>query len=140
METPYSMGMSHYNESFCTGEDVLTLAGAQLNAAIARQLGSSETRDFATNIFSLISLALPDPTDCYQDWIHTEHGPSGRWIVRLMRFYRTDPTQPWKSKELYVADADEEVTPLATAYGRAWLFSHKTWPPGHTKSDYRLAS
>ena len=121
-------------------EEVLELEGAALNATIAHQLGSENTSDFSANLSSVMSLALPVPTDCYEDWIHTEVGPRGRWIVRLLRFYRTERDQPWKSKELYVADRDEQSVPMATAYGRAWLFSWATWPDGHTIHEYRLAS
>ncbi len=84
--------------------------------------------NFSSNTALILSLPLPHPTDRYEDWIHTEIGPRGRWIVRLLRFSRTGTTQPWKSKELFVADRDEDPIPLATAYGRAWLFSHYTWP------------
>jgi hypothetical protein len=138
-------------------DDVLTLEGARLNEAIARQLGYRQGKDvpsnghsdewfsrmpgrpgyepigaeamqFSTNTALALALALPDPTDCCEDWIHTEMGPQGRWIVRLIRFYRAHPDRPWKSKELYVADRDDTSVPVATAYGRAWLFSHSTWP------------
>jgi len=137
-------------------DDVLALAGSALNVAIARQLGyrlggelsrdqaqdwfaplsggadyrvmSREQLEFATNSALVLGLPLPVPNDCCEDWIHTEMGPRGRWIVRLIRFYRADAVQPWKSRELYVADRDDESVPLATAYGRAWLFSHSTWP------------
>jgi hypothetical protein len=67
-------------------------------------------------------------------------GPRGRWIVRLLRFYRAERAHPWKSKELYVADRDEESVPMATAYGRAWLFSSVTWPPTQATQEYPLAS
>lgn len=87
-----------------------------------------EATDFAGNAALVLTLPLPQATDRYEDWIHTEIGPRGRWIVRLLRFSRTGPTQPWKSKELFVADRDEDPIPLPTAYGRAWLFSHATWP------------
>ncbi len=138
-------------------DDVLALEGTALNKAIARQLGyrlgselslSEREREwfaptpgraeyqpigpdgieFSTNTALVLGLPLPVPNDCYEDWIHTELGPHGRWIVRLIRFYRADATQPWKSRELYVADRDDNSIPLATAYGRAWLFSHSTWP------------
>lgn len=121
-------------------EEVLELEGAALNAAIAHRLGLQEARDFSTNLSSVMSLALPTPTDCYEDWIHTELGPRGRWIVRLLRFYRAERAQPWKSKELYLADRDEQSVPMATAYGRAWLFSWATWPDGQSIHEYRLAS
>jgi hypothetical protein len=121
-------------------EEVLELEGAALNAAIVDRLGSEAGSDFSTNLSSVMSLALPLPTDCYEDWIHTELGPRGRWIVRLLRFYRAERTHPWESKELYVADRDELSVPMATAYGRAWLFSWATWPDGQAIHEYRLAS
>jgi hypothetical protein len=122
-------------------DEVLELEGCDLNNAISLELGSHEGLDFATNTWLMATLPLPTPTDCYEDWIHTELGPHGRWIVRLLRFYRADRTQPWKSKELYVADRDELSVPLATAYGRAWLLSCKTFPLIHTTPrDYGLAS
>jgi hypothetical protein len=119
---------------------VLSLEGAELNQAISAQLGSSDDTNFAGDIASLLSLPLPEPTDCYEDWIHTEQGARGRWIVRLVRFFRAARVQPWQSKELYVAEGDEQTDSMATAYGRAWLFSHTTWPPAVGKPDYRLAS
>lgn len=121
-------------------DDVFRLDGIQLNHAIACQLGSCEDQDFSTDITLVMSLALPDPTECFEDWIHVELGPRGRWIVRLIRFYRAERPQPWRSKELYIADSDEQSVSMATAYGRAWLFSHATWPPAQEKDGYRLAS
>lgn len=138
-------------------DDVLALEGIALNKAIARQLGyrlggelsireqsqkwfapmsdgphyqpiGQEELEFATNAGLVLGLPLPVPNECAEDWIHLEMGPRGRWIVRLIRFYRADAMQPWKSRELYVADRDDDSVPLATAYGRAWLFSHSTWP------------
>ena len=138
-------------------DDVLTLQGTDLDLAIARhlsyRLGSElpiKGREhewfapgpdrvnyqpvgaagiaFSTNCALVMGLPLPVPTDCCEDWIHTEMGPRGRYIVRLIRFYRSEASHPWKSRELYVADGDDDPIPLATAYGRAWLFSHSTWP------------
>jgi hypothetical protein len=129
-----------YNNAFHPNEDVLLLEGAHLNQAITEQLGTHNAVDFSTDLASVFSLSLPDPTDCYEDWIHTEQGPRGRWIIRLLRFYRAERSQPWKSKELYVADRDEHAVPMATAYGRAWLYSHATWPVAQTKETYPLAS
>ena len=83
---------------------------------------------FSTDSGLVMGLPLPVPNDCCEDWIHTEMGPRGRWIVRLIRFYRAEASQPWKSRELYVVDRDDDPISLATAYGRAWLFSHSTWP------------
>lgn len=145
--------------------DVLTLDGVRLEKAIARELGYRQGRElllrnheedwyapspgkaeyqplqsqdlaFSTNAALLLPLPLPGPTDCCEDWIHTEMGPQGRWIVRLVRFYRPTAAQPWKSKELYVADRDDDQIPLATAYGRAWLFSHTTWPAEKHAASY----
>ncbi len=87
--------------------------------------------DFSTNTALVLSLPLPQPSDRYEDWIHTEMGPRGRWIVRLLRLSRAGPNYPWNSRELFVIDRDEDPIPLATAYGRAWLFSHYTWPESH---------
>lgn len=135
-------------------DEVLRLEGTALNQAIARQLGyrsdSALTKNeqawfapgpdlsdqpvspgamaFSTDCGLVMGLPLPLPNDCCEDWIHTEMGPRGRWIVRLIRFYRAEASQPWKSRELYVADRDDDPIPLATAYARAWLFSHSTWP------------
>ncbi len=81
-------------------EEVLELEGAALNAAIVDRLGSEAGSDFSTNLSSVMSLALPLPTDCYEDWIHTELGPRGRWIVRLLRFYRAERTQPWGKQRI----------------------------------------
>ncbi len=124
--------------------ELLALKGVPLNQAIARQLREQQGADspcsehaitagpgaleFATNTSLVLSLPLPEASECCEDWIHTEMGPEGRWIIRLVRFYRAKATQPWKSKELYVADRDDDPVPIATAYGRAWLFSHATWP------------
>jgi hypothetical protein len=147
-------------------DDVLTLEGTALNKAIARQLGyrlgsESSVREhgqqwyapsagqenyrplapddveFSTNSALVLGLPLPLPSECYEDWVHTEMGPRGRWIVRLIRFYRADAAQPWKSRELYVADRDDDSIPLATAYGRAWLFSHHTWPGANSSPPAR---
>lgn len=138
-------------------EDLLALEGSALNAAVARQLGyclgaelsrpgqeqawfaptTEETEyrpigpdqlEFSTNAALALSLPLPAATDCHEDWIHVEMGPRGRWIVRLIRFYRGESTQPWKSRELYVEDHDDASIPMATAYSRAWLFSRSSWP------------
>jgi hypothetical protein len=106
---------------------VLALEGSDLDKAIARQVGS-DALQYTDNLPAALALPLPPPTDCCEDWIHIERGPHGRWILRLMRSYRADPSQPWASREVYVADADEEPVPLATAYGRAWLYSYATWP------------
>lgn len=111
-----------------------------MNTAISQQLGSPSDRDFSTDLALVVSLPLPERTDDYEDWIHAEMGPQGRWIVRLLRFNRTERTQPWKCKELYAADRDEDSVSLATAYGRAWLFSWATWPPSLEKQEFPLAS
>lgn len=146
-------------------DDVVTLRGTTLNQAIARQLGyrqgrdlslpqqeqtwfarpagqtdyeplSPEAMEFSSNTSLVLALPLPEPTDCYEDWIHTEMGPEGRWIVRLIRFYRAKASQPWKSRELYVADRDDDPIPMATAYGRAWLLSHSTCPADQRTSSF----
>lgn len=156
--------MLRWNELF-PEDDVLTLRGEPLDEAIARELGYRQGRDlsmqqheqtwfarpaghtdykpvppeaiqFSSNTSLVLSLPLPEPTDCYEDWIHTEMGPEGRWIVRLTRFYRAKASQPWKSRELYVADRDDDPVPMATAYGRAWLFSHSTCPSDQRPSFY----
>jgi hypothetical protein len=156
--------MFKLNELF-PHDDVVTLRGNALNEVIARELGYRQGRDlslpeqeqtwfaqpagqtdyeplppdameFSSNTSLALSLPLPEPTDCYEDWIHTEMGPEGRWIVRLIRFYRAKASQPWKSRELYVADRDDDPVPIATAYGRAWLFSHSTCPTGQRTSAY----
>jgi hypothetical protein len=148
-------------------DDVLTLEGTALNVAIARQLGYRPGSElpakepehewfapapdhadfqrvgpagmaFSTDSALVLALPLPVPTDCCEDWIHTEMGPRGRWIIRLIRFYRADASQPWKSRELYVADRDDDPIPLATAYGRAWLFSHSTWPGSTLPAKQRM--
>lgn len=121
-------------------DDLLKLEGLHLNHAISRQLGYSEGQDFSSDITLVMSLALPEPTERFEDWVHTEFGPRGRWIVRLIRFYRAERPQPWRSKELYMVDSDEQSVSMATAYGRAWLFSHATWPPAQEKDGYPLAS
>lgn len=153
-------------------DDVLTLKGAELNEAVAQQLGyrlgrelsmagreaewfapdehdgnyrpvRPEAMDYAANSALALALPLPDPSDCCEDWIHIEMGPQGRWIVRLVRFYRANASQPWKSREAYVADRDDEAIPMATAYARAWLLSHSTWPrtkiASSTKTKMTLA-
>jgi hypothetical protein len=86
------------------------------------------TTDFSRNMALVCSLPLPEASDRYEDWIHAEMGPNGRWIVRLLRFNRAGLTFPWKSTELFIADSDDDPIPLATAYGQAWLCSHYTWP------------
>ncbi len=143
-------------------DDLLALEGTALDTAVARQLGyrlgaelsrdgdgqtwfapASQNGDdyrpiapeqirFSTNTALALSLPLPTATDCHEDWIHVEMGPRGRWIVRLIRFYRGEPTQPWKSRELYVEDHDDASIPMATAYSRAWLFSRSSWPSPKT--------
>jgi hypothetical protein len=131
--------MSLFKKLFHSPQRVLALEGDDLNAAISIQCGSVEAVNYAENIGSLISLALPEPTDRCEDWIHLERGPQKRWIVRLMRFYRAEPKHPWASREQYVADADEQTIALGTAYGRAWLYSHTSWPAADER-DHRIAS
>lgn len=111
--------------------------------AWAPQRGSYEPfdgpTDFSTNPSLVQSLPLPFPTERYEDWIHTEMGPDGRWIVRLMRLSRAGADYQWNSKELYVADRDDDPIPLATAYGRAWLISHYTWPESEQSDASKAA-
>lgn len=149
-------------------DDLLALEGEALDTAVARQLGyrlgaelarqdqswfapapqdpddfrpvTPEQVRFSTDTALALSLPLPAATDCHEDWIHVEMGPRSRWIVRLIRFYRGEATQPWKSRELYVEDHDDASIPMATAYSRAWLFSRSSWPsPKPTQTKMTLA-
>ena len=146
-------------------DDVLSLEGARLNHTIARQLGYRQGHelslkdgleeawfvcsvdrkdsepihlhsiDFATDPLLALSLPIPSATTCCEDWIHVEMGPQLRWIIRLIRFSRERRKKPWRSKELYLVEQDQEPIPFATAYGRAWLLSIYTWPPHHRSHD-----
>jgi hypothetical protein len=99
----------------------------------------SDDLNFATDFSRVSSLPLPAPAPNCQDDIVVDAGQEGGWTVRLVRQYRFSTTSPWQQKELVVIGEEQTPLPQATAYGRAWLLSHWTWPEANQSQSLSVA-